>query len=54
MHFRNKFNKKSWGDLLDKFNGIKDLENKIIKTPLEPRQTFSDDPLKNVKSCKIF
>ena len=46
-------NKKNWGDLLDKFDGISDLENKIIKTPLEPRQTFSDDPLRMLRAARF-
>ena len=46
-------NKNNWGDLLDKFNGIKDLENKIIKTPLEPKQTFSDDPLRMLRAARF-
>jgi len=46
-------NRKSWGDLLDKFNGITDLENKILKTPLEPRQTFSDDPLRMLRAARF-
>ena len=46
-------NKNNWGDLLDKFNGIKDLENKIIKTPLEPKQTFSDDPLRMLRAVRF-
>jgi len=46
-------NKKNWGDLLDKFDGITDLENRIIKTPLEPRQTFSDDPLRMLRAARF-
>ena len=46
-------NKNNWGDLLDKFNGIKDLKNKIIKTPLEPKQTFSDDPLRMLRAARF-
>ena len=46
-------NKNNWGDLLDKFNGIKDLEKKIIKTPLEPKQTFSDDPLRMLRAARF-
>ena len=38
-------NKKDYGKLIDPFNGVSDLEKKIIKTPLDPLQTFSDDPL---------
>ncbi|HEX7846013.1 MAG TPA: tRNA nucleotidyltransferase, partial [Chitinophagaceae bacterium] len=35
-------NEKDFGKLVDPFNGLQDLENKIIRTPLEPAQTFSD------------
>ena len=38
-------NKDEFGRLLDPFEGEKDLKDKIIRTPLEPDQTFSDDPL---------
>ncbi|HWZ04014.1 MAG TPA: poly-A polymerase, partial [Mucilaginibacter sp.] len=35
----------TYGQLLDPFNGIADLEQKLIRTPLNPIETFSDDPL---------
>ena len=42
-------NNKNFGDILDPFNGIKDLKNKILRTPLDPNITYSDD-LTYVKS----
>ena len=38
--------RKNFGDLVDPFEGIRDLRKKIIRTPLEPGITFSDDPLR--------
>ena len=38
-------NQSNFGILIDPFNGIEDLQNKIIRTPLDPDITFSDDPL---------
>ena len=38
--------KDSFGELIDPFKGLQDLENKILKTPLDPSITYSDDPLR--------
>ena len=46
-------NSSTYGELLDPFNGISDLENKIIKTPLEPGITYSDDPLRMMRAIRF-
>lgn len=46
-------NHNRYGELLDSFNGIDDLQNKIIRTPLEPEITFSDDPLRMLRAIRF-
>lgn len=43
----------NFGELIDPFGGIKDLENGILKTPLDPDTTFSDDPLRMMRAVRF-
>ena len=44
-------NKENFGEFFDPFNGMEDLSNKILKTPLDPDATFSDDPLRMMRAA---
>ncbi|MGD0341380.1 MAG: HD domain-containing protein [Bacteroidales bacterium] len=46
-------NRNRFGEFLDPFGGMSDLENKIIRTPLEPDRTFSDDPLRMMRAIRF-
>jgi poly(A) polymerase len=46
-------NKETFGEFLDPFGGVDDLKNKIIRTPLEPDKTFSDDPLRMLRAIRF-
>lgn len=46
-------NSDRFGELIDPFGGIQDIENKILRTPLEPGITFSDDPLRMMRAIRF-
>ncbi|HEK22238.1 HD domain-containing protein [Mucilaginibacter sp. 44-25] len=43
----------NYGELIDPFEGITDLNNKLIRTPLNPVETFSDDPLRMMRAIRF-
>ena len=46
-------NSENFGELIDPFNGREDMQNKILRTPLEPAQTYSDDPLRMMRAIRF-
>lgn len=46
-------NKENYGELIDEFEGVKDMRRQIIRTPLEPGITFSDDPLRMMRAIRF-
>jgi poly(A) polymerase len=46
-------NKETFGEFLDPFGGIDDLKKKLIRTPLQPDKTFSDDPLRMMRAIRF-
>jgi poly(A) polymerase len=45
--------KDNFGEVLDSFDGLKDLENQVLKTPQDPSKTYSDDPLRMMRAIRF-
>ncbi|MGB0199183.1 MAG: CCA tRNA nucleotidyltransferase [Flavobacteriaceae bacterium] len=46
-------NPDEFGHFIDPFNGLKDMENQLLRTPLEPEQTYTDDPLRMLRAVRF-
>jgi putative nucleotidyltransferase with HDIG domain len=45
--------KKNFGEIIDSFNGLEDLKNRVIRTPIDPLITFNDDPLRIMRAFRF-
>ena len=45
--------KDGFGDVIDPFDGLEDLRAKVLRTPLDPRRTFEDDPLRMIRAARF-
>ncbi len=46
-------NKNNYGELIDPFNGVEDLTERLIRTPLDPNVTYTDDPLRMMRAVRF-
>ncbi len=46
-------NNNRFGEVIDLYNGLQDLQDKILRTPLDPKVTFSDDPLRMLRAARF-
>ncbi len=46
-------NKNNFGNIIDTFNGLDDIKNQVIRTPLNPNETFDDDPLRILRAFRF-
>lgn len=46
-------NRSNFGEIIDKYKGLKDLDEKILRTPLDPLKTFDDDPLRMMRAVRF-
>jgi len=46
-------NEENFGELIDPFGGVQDLKNELIRTPVDPKETFDDDPLRMMRAVRF-
>jgi poly(A) polymerase len=45
--------KENYGEIIDRFEGLKDIKRKLLRTPLDPEKTFEDDPLRMMRAARF-